>query len=460
MKKKKLRLLVLAAGILCSFALTAQAAGQKTAAPTSQEIHMVLENGASYKLPDRELPVYNIDSSNYMKIRDIGYLLDFYVTYDTSKQAVSITTNKHNDGVQVSSGAATQAQKAIPASAALYVDGNKKTGLTMYNIAGNNYVKLRDLAKTVDFSCCYNKYENSVDLSKYWKYNDYDISLGGSRFITYIDEAPVLDNDEKFEELHEGEKIYISNFKNMNAGQTFKNNKLTLLISEHNPYGKSTALVAKYGDRENGSGSCWDENVYGSKWTLSNSSTVSMKCEKDEYYESYTIDTLAVGTCELIVTAPNGETASCTIEVIDTTYSASYLKEMREEVFRLVNELRASEGVAPLEYADFAQDAADKRGEEILEKYSHTGPDGRSCFSILDDYGIKRRYTGENITKGSYNMSAKAQAEELFYAWECSEGHRKNMINSNAKYIAIGLYYNNQYGLDARIGCEMLLLKD
>ena len=53
-------------------------------------------------------------------------------------------------------------------------------------------------------------------------------------------------------------------------------------------------------------------------------------------------------------------------------------------VLDAVNENRAAYGLAPLTLVDDLCEDADIRAEEIVENFSHTRPDGSSCFSIID----------------------------------------------------------------------------
>ena len=62
------------------------------------------------------------------------------------------------------SGPAAQAATGItarPNTQPIYVDG-QRISMTAYNIGGNNYVKLRDIGRAVDFGVTYNTATNSV----------------------------------------------------------------------------------------------------------------------------------------------------------------------------------------------------------------------------------------------------------------------------------------------------------
>ena len=79
------------------------------------------------------------------------------------------------------------------------------------------------------------------------------------------------------------------------------------------------------------------------------------------------------------------------------------------------------------------------RAKEIATKFSHTRPNGKSCFTAYPSYSWK----GENIAYG-YN-SAKAVTE----AWKETkekyngQGHRRNMLNKNFNAVGIACYNKN-----------------
>lgn len=114
--------------------------------------------------------------------------------------------------------------------------------------------------------------------------------------------------------------------------------------------------------------------------------------------------------------------------------SAEYMSYY-DEVLRLVNEIRAEVGAVPLTLDTTLCNAATMRAVEMnySNKFSHTRPDGRSCFSVLGVYGISYGAAGENIAAG-YQTPQK-----VVQGWKNSEGHYKNMINSSYKKLGVGL---------------------
>lgn len=108
--------------------------------------------------------------------------------------------------------------------------------------------------------------------------------------------------------------------------------------------------------------------------------------------------------------------------------------EMQKQVFEIVNRERNANGLSSLRYATEAQAAADIRAKEIVTLFEHSRPDGTSCFTALEEIGIRFMAAGENIAKG------QPSSESVMNSWMNSAGHRENILNSNYSAIAVGCY--------------------
>ncbi len=118
------------------------------------------------------------------------------------------------------------------------------------------------------------------------------------------------------------------------------------------------------------------------------------------------------------------------------TYSEKYAKE----VLDLINEERAKVGAAPLAADDTLNEVAKIRAKEISTYFSHTRPDGSSCFSAIEGLNIKWKALGENIAGGF------DEPTRVMNAWMHSEGHRANILNDTFEIVGIACYnYNGNY---------------
>ncbi len=107
---------------------------------------------------------------------------------------------------------------------------------------------------------------------------------------------------------------------------------------------------------------------------------------------------------------------------------------MRDRVVSLMNEQRAAAGVGAISQSGTLNGVAQQRAMEIVRNFSHTRPNGSSCFTILDENGIGYMHAGENIAMGYVS------AEEVMDGWMNSEGHRDNILSGNFSQVGIGVY--------------------
>ncbi|MBQ9314372.1 MAG: stage II sporulation protein P [Clostridia bacterium] len=115
----------------------------------------------------KDFEVYNIDGNNFFKLRDIAFVLNgtnsqFSVTYDEAKKVIeTIKGEAYNlNGSEMKIGI-DNSSSAVKSSQTLNING-QENDLLAYNIAGNNFFKLRDLASALDFLVDYNETTNTV----------------------------------------------------------------------------------------------------------------------------------------------------------------------------------------------------------------------------------------------------------------------------------------------------------
>ena len=108
---------------------------------------------------------------------------------------------------------------------------------------------------------------------------------------------------------------------------------------------------------------------------------------------------------------------------------------MAAQVIAEVNAERAQRSLTLLSEDSDLTAAACIRAREIASVFSHTRPDGSSCFTVSE------KAYGENIAKG-YGTVDKVMA-----AWMSSEGHRANILRASYGSIGVcclqidGVYY-------------------
>lgn len=114
--------------------------------------------------------------------------------------------------------------------------------------------------------------------------------------------------------------------------------------------------------------------------------------------------------------------------------------DLINEVYEITNNYRSLVGVSSLTLDSSLVEAASIRAKELSNSFSHTRPNGNSCFTVLSELGISYGTAGENIAVG-YGSS-----QSVMEGWRSSSGHYQNIISSKFKKIGIGVnIINNQY---------------
>ena len=155
------KLLALTLALVLCLALTVPALAADTVVPSPQSL--VFDG---YGVED--FCAYNINGYNYFKLRDIAALMsgtagEFAVDYDADTNVASITTGGSYVyvGGELEKGA-DQSATAVPSPQTVLINGEACDTLSVYNIGGNNYFKLRDLGEALGFAVDYDEDWNAA----------------------------------------------------------------------------------------------------------------------------------------------------------------------------------------------------------------------------------------------------------------------------------------------------------
>lgn len=115
-----------------------------------------------------------------------------------------------------------------------------------------------------------------------------------------------------------------------------------------------------------------------------------------------------------------------------------------EEAFIIQNKYRTDKGIEPLIWMESLYEISKIRSKELVEKFSHTRPNGEFATYIIDEYYGKNLSNNiplllnkfrENIAFGYYTP------QEVMKAWKNSTGHYNTIKMKNLKYGAISAYF-------------------
>ncbi|CAN5194031.1 hypothetical protein BH20ACI2_BH20ACI2_21460 [soil metagenome] len=107
--------------------------------------------------------------------------------------------------------------------------------------------------------------------------------------------------------------------------------------------------------------------------------------------------------------------------------------------FDLINQMRAENGLRPLEWSDEIAMVARIHSQNMAEFkfFGHRGLDNKLVSDRADQLRLgKWRAIGENI---AYNRGYKNPVEKAVDNWLNSQSHRHNLLNSEWKESAVGV---------------------
>ncbi len=116
---------------------------------------------------------------------------------------------------------------------------------------------------------------------------------------------------------------------------------------------------------------------------------------------------------------------------VDFSHTVSVETSMADQVLTLVNQERAKQGLSSLSMPSVHQAMATERAFELYSYFSHTRPDGTTCDSIFNEYGVSITVAGENIAYG------QTSASSVMNSWMNSSGHKANILDSD--YTNVGI---------------------
>ncbi len=128
-------------------------------------------------------------------------------------------------------------------------------------------------------------------------------------------------------------------------------------------------------------------------------------------------------------------------QILNIPKNDSTVTSYENEVIRLVNDIRAKNGLNPLSADWELSRVARYKSQDMKDNnyFSHTSPVYGSPFDMIKNFGISYRSAGENIAKGQKTPQA------VVNAWMNSAGHRANILNSSYTKIGVGYVSEGNY---------------
>ena len=157
-----------------------------------------------------------------------------------------------------------------------------------------------------------------------------------------------------------------------------------------------------------------------------------------------------VGTSEIIASNPQVSNPDLIYpgQILTIPEEDAAVTQYEQEVIRLVNEIRAQNGLSALTYNWELSRVARYKSQDMVDNryFSHTSPTYGTPFQMIRSFGLSYRSAGENIAYGQRTPQA------VVNAWMNSSGHRANILSSSYTQIGVGYAAKGRYWTQMFLG--------
>lgn len=374
----------------------AGAASAVAAVPTRDKGQAVYVNDA------RVYPTgYNIADNNYFKLRDIGTLVGFGVEWNGETQTVEISTARTTPSTEGISDTAASGAMAKVSDQRITVDG-VQVNMTAYQIDGNNYVKLRDIGKQVDFGVGYDNATASVRIDTDAPYTEETASASGSA-ITQWNKT-------------------MAEFNQAMIKCNWDKSKFLTTAKQYAPVitGKANGTV---------------EDVIAALDAMKGAPVDAVSFD-DNPVNMFWANELRKALGQEVTSGGDSMDGNAGNSSSSTTVTDEMLRTWELQMIDRVNEERRKAGVPELETDQNLMKRAQWWAKHLTTEFRHTTWDEIEEFA--DSIGVSANDIagGENITGGSSDLNNVVGRHMNNFM--TSEGHRNTLLDKDFTRIGIG----------------------
>lgn len=387
---KRIFATAIAAAVIATSLPTAGAANALTIVPTRTK------GQAVYVGSTRVYPTgYNINDNNYFKLRDVGKLAGFGVDWNEDTRTVEISTTRTAPELTGITDTAVTGATAKPTDQRITVDG-KEVSMTAYKIKDNNYVKLRDIGKTINFGVSFNMATKAVS-----------IDPNG----TYVEEVKPTPSTPTAAAITK----WNSTMDEFNEE----------MIQNHSDKDKLLAIAAKYGPTITGKANATTADVISALESMTGAPVDAISFD-DKPVSLYWAKQLRKANGENIV-----EVDPDFVPVTD-----AMLRQWENEMIDSINAERAKAGLSALAKDDNVMKRAQAWAQHLTIEFRH------STWSEVEEFansiGVDANSIsgGENIVGGCFVEDDPVKTDmEKFMA---SAGHRATILDKDFTRVGVG----------------------
>ena len=383
---------------------------------------------------------YNIADNNYFKLRDLGKLAGFGVDWDETTRSVLISTERTTPDLSNMVDMALTGSTAKLSPQTFKVDG-EQVAIKSYLIRGNNYVKLRDIAKEVHFGVEFDLATKKVTIDPDGVYIDDDDVP-----ITPDNPSEPTTPTQPSNPTTPSTPATGSAITKWNSTMSDFNEAMINCNWNHDKY---LEVAKKYGTAITGKTNATIADVIAALEAMTGApvEAVSMDNKPVNIFWSKELRKAMGETVKddnnISGNTNNGNNSNIS-NGSQTTVTEATLRQWEQEMVERVNEERAKVGAPALEVDDNLMAFAQYWAEHLTTDFRHSA--WSEIEACANDKGINsNRLDGsENITGAGYAYGQGYGMVTLaMNAFMNSDGHRRTLLSTEYSRVGIGFAIAN-----------------
>ena len=383
---------------------------------------------------------YNIADNNYFKLRDLGKLAGFGVDWDETTRSVLISTERTTPDLSNMVDMALTGSTAKLSPQTFKVDG-EQVAIKSYLIRGNNYVKLRDIAKEVHFGVEFDLATKKVTIDPDGVYIDDDDVP-----ITPDNPSEPTTPTQPSNPTTPSTPATGSAITKWNSTMSDFNEAMINCNWNHDKY---LEVAKKYGTAITGKTNATIADVIAALEAMTGApvEAVSMDNKPVNIFWSKELRKAMGETVKddnnISGNTNNGNNSNIS-NGSQTTVTEATLRQWEQEMVERVNEERAKVGAPALEVDDNLMAFAQYWAEHLTTDFRHSAWSEIEAFANDKGINSNRLDGSENITGAGYAYGQGYGMVTLaMNAFMNSDGHRRTLLSTEYSRVGIGFAIAN-----------------
>lgn len=367
---------------------------------------------------------YNIADNNYFKLRDLGKLAGFGVDWDETTRSVLISTERTTPDLSNMVDMALTGSTAKLSPQTFKVDG-EQVAIKSYLIRGNNYVKLRDIAKEVHFGVDFELATKKVT-----------IDPDG----VYIDDENIPITPDKPSEPTQPSSPTTSNTPATGSAITKWNSTMNdfseAMINCNWNHDKYLQVAKEYGPTITGKTDATTADVIAALEAMTGAPVDAVSMD-DKPVNQFWSKELRKAMGETVKDDTNNNNAG------NATVSEATLRQWEQEMIELVNNERAKVGAPALKVDDTLMSYSQYWAVHLTTDFRHSTLDDIRNYATTMHVSSDLIEGRENITTAGNVTTVESPCTRAMNNFMNSEGHRNTLLSTEYTRVGVGFATNS-----------------